>query len=129
MTTNLVPAITIYTINRRQHSLADKLLYTRKAVCRLLKIDYKDIEFIYVADGFVLVGLYNRSVKLDKTEFKKMFVSDRKARSQGLTATQHLDNGSQFTVRNHNNGHRYLVQLFSDGVTCQCADYQKQREL
>ena len=57
MTINLVQAITIYAINRCEHSLADKLLYTRKAVCYLLKIDYNDIEFIYVADEFVLVQL------------------------------------------------------------------------
>ena len=116
----------IYTINRRPQTKADQLLYTRKAVSRLMNIDYKDIEFIYVADTFVLVGLYNDSVKLDKSAFKEMFVNDRKAKAQTMTATQHVNNESRFTVRNHGNGHRYQVQATDHSIECECEDYRKQ---
>ncbi len=77
---------------------------------------------------FVLVGLYNTSVKLEKAEFKQLFVSDRQARSKSLTVTKHLNSGLNYTVRNEDNGHRYQVNLTSNAVRCECADYQKQIE-
>ena len=129
MTTNLALLTTTYTITRREHSLADKLIYTRKGAARLLRIEYEAIEFVYVADDYVLVGLYNTSVKLDKAEFKKLFVSDRKARSKSLTVTKHLNSSLNYTVWNEDNGHRYPVNLTSNAVRCECADYKKQMEV
>ena len=126
MTINLAISTTSYGVSRREHSLADKLIYTRKAAARLLNVEDDSVEFVHVADNFILVGTFNDSVKLDKKEFIDVFVNDRKARSQNMTVTQNVDNGSRFTVRNEDNGHRYQVQLYSDGVTCQCADFHKQ---
>ena len=75
---------------------------------------------------FVLVGLYNTSVKLDQAEFKKLFVSDRQARSKSLTVTKHLNSSLNYTVWNEDNGHRYQVNLTSNAVRCECPDYHKQ---
>ena len=115
-------------INRRAHSLADKLVYNRKAAARLLNVEYDSVEFVYVADNYVLVGLYNTSVKLAKEQFKQLFVSDRQARSKSLTVTQNIGNPTQYTVRNEDNGHRYKVQIKPDSIYCECADYHKQIE-
>jgi hypothetical protein len=91
MTNNLTLAHNSYQVaNRHPHSLADKLIYTRKAASRLLNVEYDSIEFVYVFSDFVLVGLYNDSVRLDKAEFKEMFVNDRKARSKALTVTKNI---------------------------------------
>ena len=129
MTTNLAIVNNSYQgINRREHSLADKLIYNRKAASRLLNVEYDSIEFVYVADNYVLVGLYNDSVRMNQAEFKKLFVSDRQSRSLNMTVTQNVDNGSRFTVRNEDNGHRYQVQLYTDGKRCTCADFHKQIE-
>ena len=129
MTTNLAIVNNSYRIiNRRQQKKADKLIYTRKAASRLLKVEYEAIEFVYVADNFVLVGLYNTSVKLDKAEFTTLFVNDRKARSKSLTVTKKVNSSINYTVRNEDNGHRYSLKLYPDSVHCQCADYQKQIE-
>ena len=115
MTTNLAISTNSYqAINRRQQTKADKLIYTKKAAARLLNVEYDSVEFVYMADNFVLVGLYNTSVKLDKAEFKKLFVEDRFARSKSLTVTKHLNSGLNYTVRNEDNGHCYQVNRASE---------------
>ena len=129
MLNNLALAHNSYqVVNRHQHSLADKLIYTRKAASRLLNVEYDSIEFVYVSSDFVLVGLYNDSVRLNQAEFKEMFVNDRKARSKALTVTKNLGIPGQYTVRNEDNGHRYKVQIKPDSIHCECADFHKQIE-
>lgn len=115
-----------YTITRRNQTDSDKLIYTKKSAACILKIDVENIEFVYVSDSFVLVGLFNSSVKLSKTEFKVMFVEDRKARSSTINVTQDLNKTLTYTVRNEDNNHRYQVRLKPDSIYCQCPDYQNQ---
>ena len=95
---------------------------------RLLSVEYEAIEFVYVADNYVLVGMFNTSAKLDKKTFIDMFVSDRQARSKSLTATKNVSLPTQYTVRNEESGNRYIVQVKPDSIRCECADYHKQME-
>ena len=127
MTTNLAISINSYkVIDRREQTEADKLVYTKKAAARLLNVEYGEIEFVYVGFDYVLVGMYNNSVKLTKSEFTTLFVEDRFARSKSLTVTQNVQNATQYTVRNEDNGHRYHIQVKTSSIYCECADYHKQ---
>ncbi len=113
-------------IHRRKQTAADKMLYTKKAVAKVLNLAYNQIEFIYVGEESILVGLYNNSIKLDKQSFREEFVKVRKIRSQTIAVRPHPNELNAFVAENQINHHSHTVQLTDRHVFCDCEDYQKQ---
>jgi hypothetical protein len=106
----------------------DELIYTFSATARILEIKTDGIGTLSPQDGGCQVKLKDRpwTIFIPQTEYLKVFVNDRKARARSLVATQHLDDGSRWTVWNPNNGNRYLLTATPDFIHCECDDWGEQ---
>ncbi|PHV61065.1 SWIM zinc finger family protein [Cyanobacterium aponinum] len=113
------------TIARREMTQNDRYIYTKARAARLLGVKENQIEFVYVCgNGQVLIGLFNDSMYLTEREFKVSYGQERKERSQGMKITQRLDDDFTFTARNENKQTAYKIECYTDGMKCNCPDYE-----
>lgn len=100
-------------------------LYTIARAAKILGLKRNDIEFVVAINNeYCLVGLFNESVKIHKSEFIKLLVADRQKRTHNLTATENAFNPLQYTVRNLDRNSTYQVKLQDDHIICECQDYE-----
>lgn len=102
-------------------------LYSFSRTAQILGIKENQIEFVMVLDnGKILVGLFNDSVYLEKSDYTDLFVAERKERAEreDLKVTQFVNDDTKFTVRNQAKQSTYQVQLYFDSLKCDCPDYQ-----
>jgi hypothetical protein len=65
---------------------------------------------------------------MSRQAFLKHFVEWRKAQARALKVTQHIDQGSRFSVRNEAKNSSYLVDCSGFGLVCTCEDFHNQMQ-
>jgi hypothetical protein len=122
-------------INRTPFTENDRYVFTKGRAAKILGLKESDIEFIYLCpntengEGEILVGLFNRSVKIARIEFVKLYAEDRKARAKGLEVTPRYDSPSSYTVRNNGRNTTYKVTCYSAYVHCTCPDFETSTQI
>jgi hypothetical protein len=112
-------------INRYQPTALEVKIYSESRAARILNIKKSEIEFVVAINEIeCLVGLFNKSVRLSKSQFIGIMVSDRKARSNYLDVTKQVNKVDMFTVRNESSESVYQVKTGVDHLECECKDYQ-----
>lgn len=116
--------------NDYQTTALDRLLYTASATARILQVTTDDIETVTAGDEGCQVSLRGKAgtIEIPRADYIRQFVADRQARSQSLSATQHIDDKTVWTVWNESNDNRYTVTVTRDFVHCDCPDWQNQQE-
>jgi len=108
-------------IKRYGLSQKQKLYISKKSASEILRIKYAQIEFVeYVGNGNVLVGMWNDSIILKEEQFKERFRSNRQAKASQLQS--HRVGKYGFVCNGYN------ITITPNWQTCQCQDYQNQRE-
>jgi hypothetical protein len=112
-------------INRYQPTALENKIYSESRAARILNLKKSEIEFVVaINENECLVGLFNKSVRLSKSQFIGIMVSDRKSRSNYLDVTRNINNPWRFTVRNDSSESSYQLYADADHIKCECKDYQ-----
>ncbi|MDV3002410.1 MAG: hypothetical protein N5P05_004065 (plasmid) [Chroococcopsis gigantea SAG 12.99] len=113
-----------------QATALDQLLYTIAHTTRILQIDAGQIEALTATPDGCMVFLKGKpwTIHIPQREYSKLFVADRKARSQSLQVTQHLTYDSLWTVWNEDSDDRYRVIVSKKFLHCDCQDWELQAQ-